>query len=142
MSAFSSVSRVDLALIKRDALKLVIVLSSGAPPLTLASGKSVDYNRLCVASFGEMVCATEDSGHEKSDSQAPRSKRRVYLRPTGADGGHVALPVESNSHQRIVRAMTSNDALKATTMEAAAKLSRKASMERVYRVSARLAHRR
>ena len=47
--------------------------ANNVPPIVLMKGESVDYNKLCVSSFGEIAYATENNGYEKSSVQLPRS---------------------------------------------------------------------
>jgi hypothetical protein len=53
------------------------------------SGKSIDYYKFCVCSFGEVVYTPEDNGYLKNSISIPRSKQCLYLFPTGTDGGLV-----------------------------------------------------
>ena len=46
------------------------------------SGKSIDYNKFCISSFGEVVYTREDNGYLKSNITIPRAKQCIYLFPT------------------------------------------------------------
>ncbi len=103
---------------------------NNAPPMALTKGKSIDYGKFCVSSFGEIVYTTENNGFEKSNIQLPRSRQCIYLYPTGTDGGHALLPVNNPKSGVIVRTLKATDVLKVTPIEVVVQLNRKALMER------------
>ena len=48
------------------------------PPLVLIRGHPIDCNKMCVASFGEIVYTSEDNGVHTSSVQHPRSIQCIY----------------------------------------------------------------
>ena len=95
------------------------------PPLVLIRGEPIDCNKMCVASFGEIVYTSEDNGVHTSSVQHPRSVQCIYLYPTNTNGGHVLVPVSSPTWDRkIVRTIKHSDVLKVTPMDVVVKMNR------------------
>ena len=104
------------------------------PPLVLMSGKSIDYNKFCVSSFGEVVYTSEDNGYLKNNIGIPRSKQCLYLFPTGTDGGHAVLPIDNPKSGVVIRTLKQNDVMKVTPIDIVVKMNRKALSERSKRI--------
>ncbi len=103
---------------------------NNVPPLVLMRGKSIDYSKFCISSFGEIVYTTENNGYEKSSVQLPRSRQCIYLYPTGAHGGHALLPVNNFKSGVIIRTLKAGDVMKVTPIEVVVQMNRRALMER------------
>ena len=72
------------------------------PPLVLMLGESIDYSKLCVASFGEIVLVPVDNGVQQNSVIHSRAKECVYLYPKSAvTNMHEVIPLDSIDKQRV-----------------------------------------
>lgn len=105
-----------------------------APPLVLMTGETIDYNKMCVATFGDYVLASEDHGVTHSSTEKERKSELLYLFPNDTSGSHKLFSLDSlekgKGRAYPSRSVKHKDVQKYVPMHVIARLNRQALKER------------